>query len=185
MQMRKTMPDLSLPRSTAKPPSAVGRPIFLPGFTLIELLVVISIIAILIGILLPALSKYRMQGYVTSTTEEMNSVKAACMLYYSSYNAFPGPFSESDIANQTITTAGGPVTGTQNMLIGLMGTMYTTTPSTLPTGTVLVPVSGSGSAAVTNPLGGGPIDYANGNQQQKSYLSTDAGLLLTSPPNSS
>ncbi len=165
---------------------------FASAFTLIELLVVISIIAILIAILLPALAKYRLQGYVTSTTEEMTSVKTACLMYYSNYNAFPGPFSEGDIANQSITTSGGgAVTGTQNMLIGLMGTMYNTSPATLPTGTVAVSVSGSTGANavnpvyVTNPLGSGPIDYANGNVQQKSYLSLDNALLLTSPPGGS
>ncbi|MGC8553571.1 MAG: prepilin-type N-terminal cleavage/methylation domain-containing protein [Phycisphaerae bacterium] len=160
------------------------------GFTLIELLVVISIIAILIGILLPALAKYRLQGYVTSATEEMNSVKTACLMYYSNYNAYPGPFSEADIANQSIKTSGGEVvTGTQNMLIGLMGTMYTTSPTSLPSGTAAVSVSGStgvnavNPVYVTNPLGSGPIDYSNGNVQQKSYLSPDNTLLLTSPPN--
>ena len=164
------------------------RPIARRAFTLIELLVVISIIAILIGILLPALSKFRLQGYITSTTEEMNSVKTACLMYYSNYDAYPGPFSEADIGNQVVkTSSGAVVSGTQNMLIGLMGTMYTSAPSSLPAGTSAVAVSGSTTGYspvyVTNPLGSGPIDYSNGNVQQKSYLSPDITLLLTSPPN--
>ena len=162
---------------------------FASAFTLIELLVVISIIAILIAILLPALAKYRLQGYVTSTTEEMTSVKTACLMYYSNYNAFPGPFSEGDIANQSITTSGGgAVTGTQNMLIGLMGTMYNTSPATLPTGTVAVSVSGSTGANavnpvyVTNPLGSGPIDYGNGGVQKAAFFNPQSADLLPEPP---
>ncbi len=149
------------------------------AFTLIELLVVISIIAILIALLLPALGQFRMQGYVTSTTEEMATVKTACLMYYSNYNAYPGPFSEADVASGAV----GGVTGTQNMLIGLMGTMYNTSPSSWPTGTTPVTISGStsggGTAYVTNPLGSGPIDYTKGNVRQKSYLSPDPTLLLT------
>lgn len=178
MQMRKTMPDFSMRPSAADLPPAARSAIVMPAFTLIELLVVISIIAILIGILLPALSKYRMQGYVTSTTEELSSVKTACLMYYTNYNAYPGPFSETDVASGAVG-----VTGTQNMLIGLMGTMYNAAPTSLPAGTTTVSISGStsggGTAYVTNPLGSGPIDYSNGNVQQKSYLSPDPTLLLT------
>ena len=180
------------------------RPIARRAFTLIELLVVISIIAILIGILLPALSKFRLQGYITSTTAELNSLRAACLMYYSNYDAYPGPFSESDIASGKVTQPGSigvsggvprypqMITGTQNMLIGLMGTMYAPPAyasqppaASLPAGTSIVPIyCPSGTVWVTNPLGSGPIDYTKGNAQEKSYLSPDVTLLATAPPNS-
>ena len=73
------------------------------------------------------------------------------------------------------------------MLIGLMGTLYTSSPSSVPAGTSLVQVTGSStgvsSVYVTNPLGSGPIDYTKGDAQEKSYLSPDVTLLATSPPN--
>ena len=153
------------------------------GFTLIELLVVLAIIAILIGILLPAISALRTQGYVSSTTAEMATVQAACLMYHSNYDAYPGPFSESDIANGRIASTGGALTGTQNMLIGLMGTTYNTSSVSLPPGTTLDTMSGStsggGTAYVTTPLGSGPIDYSKGNVQQKSYLSLGNILIQT------
>jgi prepilin-type N-terminal cleavage/methylation domain-containing protein/prepilin-type processing-associated H-X9-DG protein len=62
------------------------------GFTLIELLVVISIIALLIGILLPALSRARASGHQIYCLNNIRSITSAFIQYANadSKGVFPG-----------------------------------------------------------------------------------------------
>jgi len=55
------------------------------GFTLIELLVVISIIALLIGLLLPALSRARRSARMTKCLGNLKNISAGCENYSSLY----------------------------------------------------------------------------------------------------
>ena len=59
------------------------------GFTLIELLVVIAIIAILAGLLLPAVNGVRKQGYITRAKTEVKSLESAIMQYFTEYGKYP------------------------------------------------------------------------------------------------
>jgi prepilin-type N-terminal cleavage/methylation domain-containing protein/prepilin-type processing-associated H-X9-DG protein len=61
-----------------------------PGFTLIELLVVIAVIALLIGILLPALGKARSQGQSAKCQGHMRQYGTAHQIYITDYDVMPG-----------------------------------------------------------------------------------------------
>jgi len=59
------------------------------GFTLIELLVVIAIIAILAGLLLPALAGAKTRAKITQAKSEMGNLETAIKGYESEYNRMP------------------------------------------------------------------------------------------------
>ena len=72
-------------------PTAIGR----PGFTLIELLVVISIIALLIGILLPVLGSARETARGSSSLSNVRQINLAAQAYLADNKEFLLPFSNS------------------------------------------------------------------------------------------
>ncbi len=60
------------------------------GFTLIELLVVIAVIALLIGILLPALGKARSQGQSAQCQGHLKQYATAHQIYITDHGCLPG-----------------------------------------------------------------------------------------------
>jgi len=59
------------------------------GFTLIELIVVISIIALLVGIIGPSVSKVRELGFKAKSTAAIQELASGAMQYKSEYNYYP------------------------------------------------------------------------------------------------
>lgn len=93
------------------------------GVTLIELLVVISIIAVLAGLLVPAIASGLRKGKVTKCKAQMSAIKQAIDVYYADYNRMPVSTGgdENDSAQQASIKAGAASAG--DFVFGAIGSL--------------------------------------------------------------
>jgi len=74
------------------------------GFTLIEVLTTISIIALLVGLLLPAVQSARESARRVQCSNNLKQIGLAMTTYQSTYNVFPMPIQELDDAKGVFGT---------------------------------------------------------------------------------
>lgn len=108
------------------------------GFTLIEILVVIGIIVVLLGILIPVVSKVRKSAQVATVQAQINDIQGSIQQYQQDHGALPGPLPYNQIRLSTFNLTMDPtglaaagfdaaaleadkITMAENLVLGLAG----------------------------------------------------------------
>lgn len=125
------------------------------AFTLTELLVAIGIIALLIGILLPALNAVSQRSKRTATTALMQQFASACEHFQQQLGFLPGIVPEDVLAYDTAQSGNiAKISGTENALLHLMGGAVRADDVTASEWAALTPANGWVTLSFQRPQGG-------------------------------
>jgi len=91
-----------------------------PGFTLVELLTVVAIISLLIGILLPSLSRARDQAKRARTAALLAAVEKGIEMFYVDFNQYPDSREGDDPIND-LRNASKPLAGAHWLARAMLG----------------------------------------------------------------
>jgi prepilin-type N-terminal cleavage/methylation domain-containing protein len=99
------------------------------GFTLVELLTVVAIIALLIGILVPALSKVRDAGKRVSTQNLLAVLGKGCEMFQGDFQRYPrssggNPFESATDTDTPLAWPSVPLSGAQWLILELAGANF-------------------------------------------------------------
>ncbi len=88
-----------------------------PAFTIVELLIVVTIIALLVGILVPAINKVKENAKTVATSAQLNAIARACDAYKAQFHnqGYPGYITDSQVENNNNFSAN------ENLVISLLG----------------------------------------------------------------
>jgi type II secretory pathway pseudopilin PulG len=101
---------------------------------MIELLVVIGIIVVLIGLLVPVITKVRLTARTADVTNQMHRISAAIGNYFNDFQGYPGVTANRDFIpsapNKPYTPANGTYTQSEDLFMALLGGFQINTTST-------------------------------------------------------
>jgi prepilin-type N-terminal cleavage/methylation domain-containing protein len=142
------------------------------GFSLVELLVVIFVIALIIGIAIPAVGKVRTSARIAATQSTMNSISQAISAFTIDNKRTPGYFSQSEMGAASNATRG--FSNMQNIMLDLTSAVVAPGSATQPADTILV---GPNTAADRNAFVRASLVGAS-QAGSKNYLSINEKLLV-------
>ncbi len=153
------------------------------GFTLIEIMVVIGIIIVLMGLLLPVLSRVRATARRSATTAQLSGIATACEAYYQNFRSYPSAISSRDYAGVTA----GTFSESQGLVASLTRAIFPKT-VTPPAGCITLGSTIPNSVVATSPMTiaadqTAPRDYSetsgSGFRNYNTFFNPKPGELIT------